>query len=89
MFYVAGSSNKKDAVKEEIKEMVLSGRIADNITGFKYALKQKCMPNVLSEVIKELESKNKLRRIGAKSYTSTDIHKIKVGSKDYYKIELL
>lgn len=89
LFYVAGNSNKKDAVKKEIKEMVLSGRIADNITGFKYALKQKCMPNVLSEVIKELESKNKLRRIGAKSYTSTDIHKIKVGSKDYYKIELL
>lgn len=89
LFYVAGNSNKKDAVKEEIKKMVLSGLIIDNITGFKYALKQKCMPNVLSDVIKELESKNKVRRIGAKSYTSTDIHKIKVGSKDYYKIELL
>lgn len=89
LFYVVGNSNKKDTVNEEIKKMVLSGHITDNITGFKYALKQKCMPNVLSEVIKELESKNKVKRIGAKSYTSTDIHKIKVGGKDYYKIELL
>lgn len=89
LFYTAGNSNKKDAVREEISNLVLSGQIADNIAGLRYALKQKCMPNLFSEVIKDLESKKRVKRIGSKSYTSTDIHKIKVDSKDYYRLELL
>lgn len=82
-------SNKISNIKDDIQNKIYSGKIKDNISGLKYALKKRCLPKVFSEVVKELEKMNILKRIGAKSYTSSNIHKIKVDSKDYYKLEII
>lgn len=82
-------SNKIAQVKDNLKKDIRSGVITDNAQGLKSALKQRCMPVVFSEAIKELEKAKVINRVGAKSYSSVGIHKIKPESKDYYKIELL
>jgi len=84
LFYTGETTNKKDKVKNEIKEKILSGKILDNIQGLKYALKKRCLPDVFISVIQELEE-NKL--IGCHPKTnrqSTNIHKA-----DLYHIEVI
>jgi three-Cys-motif partner protein len=81
--------NKISQVKDRLKNDIRNGVITDNAQGLKSALKQRCLPNVFTEAVKELEKANAIRRVGAKSYSSVTIHKIKPDSKDYYKIEVL
>lgn len=80
--------NKIAEVKNELKKQIKDGKIKDNIGGLKYALKKRCLPKIFTEVVKELEKNNEIKRVGARNYTSTNIHKIKTDSKDYYKIEI-
>jgi hypothetical protein len=81
--------NKITQVKDNLKKDICAGIITDNAQGLKSALKQRCMPIVFTDVVKELEKDKIIKRIGAKNYSSVSIHKIKPDSKDYYKIELL
>jgi len=81
--------NKIANFKEDLINQIKNGEIKDNISGLKYALKRRCLPKVFTEVVKDLEKKNVLKRTGSKSYTSSNIHKIKNGSKDYYEIEII
>lgn len=81
--------NKIAKVKDDLKRDIRTCVITDNAQGLKSALKQRCQPHVFTDAVKELEKANTIRRIGTKSYSSVSIHKIKPGSKDYYKIEVL
>ena len=77
LFYDPLSSNKKDRVKKNIKNHILSGKIIDNISGLKFALQQGCEPVLFTEVVKELEKKKKIERYGELNYSSTNISKAK------------
>lgn len=81
--------NKIQTVKYRLTKDVLSGDITNNSEGLKRALKYRCMPKIFTEVIKQLEKSNKIRRVGSKSNKATDIHRIKDGGNDYYTIEVL
>ena len=84
LFYTGETTNKKDKVKCKIKEKVLAREISDNIQGLKYALKNRCLPDVFVSVIQELE-KNKLITCHPKiNRQSTNIHKA-----DLYHIEVI
>ena len=87
LFYEITEPNKIHKVKECLKKEIVNDQIMDNIQGLKRALKLRCEPKVFTEVIKELEKENKIERIGSKSYTSVNIHRIKANGKDYYSIK--
>lgn len=87
LFYEITEPNKIHKVKECLKKEIVNDQITDNIQGLKRALKLRCEPKVFTEVIKELEKENKIERIGSKSYTSVNIHRIKANGKDYYSIK--
>lgn len=72
---------KKDSLSNEIKQLILSGEISDNITGLKYAMKNGCEPSLFTEVVKKMEKEKLIERSGTKKYTSTNIHKA-----DFYQI---
>lgn len=77
LFYNKNESVKKQEIKTDIQAKILSGKISDNISGLKYALKNGCLPKLFTDVVKKLESEQKIKREGDLNYSSTDIHKIK------------
>ncbi len=87
LFEQLGENVKKDTVSDEIKRLILSGEISDNISGLKYAMYKGCEPKLFTEVVKELENVKKIERNGDKRYSSTNIHRL-IG-KNEYKIQRL
>ncbi|MDR2409200.1 MAG: three-Cys-motif partner protein TcmP [Bacteroidales bacterium] len=84
LFYTGETSNKKERVKVEIKNKIFSREIKKNIDGLKYALKNRCLPEIYVSVIQELE-KNKMIKCSPKiNRQSTNIHRA-----DIYQIEVL
>lgn len=81
-------TNKVEDLKRDLRKLIKEGTIKDNISGLKYALKKRCLPIFFTELIKQLEKEEKIERIGGKSYISSNIHKIKQNSKDYYQIKI-
>ena len=77
LFHCPENNIKKNAVKDELKRLILLGKIKDNITGLKLAMEKGCEPKVFVEVIKELEKENRISFIGKKNYSSTNIHRVK------------
>jgi len=77
LFASLGENIKKDTVKNEIKSLILSGKIKDNITGLKYALSKGCEPKLFTEVIQSLKEKNEIEIEGSFNKQSTNIHRIK------------
>ena len=84
LFHNPQTSNKREEIKDKIKAKLLSGEITDNITGFKYTLSELCQPIIFTEVVKELEKKELIKRTGDLNYQSVNIHDCKK-----YKIETL
>jgi three-Cys-motif partner protein len=72
-----GENVKKDTVKKEIKELILSEEIKDNKTGLKYVLIRGCEPKLFTEVVQNLINKKAIEIIGKFNKQSTSIHKIK------------
>ncbi len=77
IFYNSENNVKKELVSEEIKKLVLSGEISDNISGLKYCLQKGCKPDLFTEVIKQLEKEKKIERFGYVNNQSSAIHKAK------------
>ncbi|MBN1463367.1 MAG: three-Cys-motif partner protein TcmP [Paludibacteraceae bacterium] len=77
LFHDVNETYKKQKVKEEIKQAIISKQITDNISGLKMVLKKRCLPELFTVVIKELEKQGIVKRIGAVNNSSTNIHKIK------------
>ena len=78
LFYNSESNVKKDIVSKEIKQLILSGEISDNITGLKYAMHKGCEPKLFTETVKLLEENNLIERFGELNYQSSNVHKAKV-----------
>ncbi|MEI6697336.1 MAG: three-Cys-motif partner protein TcmP [Bacteroidota bacterium] len=81
LFEGLGENVKKDSIKKEIKALILSGKISDNITGLKFAMLKGCEPKLFTEVVQKLEKDKLIERFGDINYQSSNIHKIK---KSYY-----
>jgi three-Cys-motif partner protein len=77
LFYNENKTVKKQAVETDIQNKILTGEISDNKSGLKYALRNGCMPELFTLVVKRLESKKKITRTGELNYSSTNIHKVK------------
>ncbi len=75
LFYQDGSPVKKEAMIQDIKEQLLSGKIKDNLAGFKYTVSKGCEPKLFTQVIKELELKQQIVREGEVNNISTNIHR--------------
>jgi hypothetical protein len=75
LFHATEETNKKQKIKKDIREKILSGQIADNIIGLKYALKNRCLPELFTMTVKELEKEKLITRSGELNYSSTNIHK--------------
>jgi three-Cys-motif partner protein len=84
LLYDKDNTIKKQNIKDEIKHKILTGDIADNITGLKFALKNGCLPELFTIVIKELEKEKRIARTGDINYSSTVIHRVRK-----YNISLL
>lgn len=78
LFFDEDKKVKVDRIKEEIRKMILHCEITDNISGLKYALKNNCLPIIFIDVVRELEKRNMIKRVGIDiNYAATKIHKIK------------
>ena len=84
LFYTETETVKKQTMETDIKNRILSKEISDNISGMKYALKNGCLPELFTSVVKKLEAEKKIFRTGEPNYSSTNIHNAK-----QYKISLL
>jgi three-Cys-motif partner protein len=84
LFAALGENVKKDKIRKEIEEKILSGTIKDNIRGLKYAMYRGCEPKLFIEVVKKLEKEGKVLRLGDVNGQSANIHKTKK-----YQIERL
>jgi len=76
LFFQEDHSVKKDELTKEIREKILSGEITNNKIGLKYTLNKGCLPQVFTNVVKELEKKGLIKRTGTLNYRSTNIHKV-------------
>lgn len=77
LFYTETDTVKKQKIESDIQHKILSKEITDNISGFKYVLKNGYLPELFTVVVKELESNNLISRTGELNYSSTNIHKVK------------
>ncbi|MDR2652171.1 MAG: three-Cys-motif partner protein TcmP [Prevotellaceae bacterium] len=84
LFYNENETVKKQIVESDIQSKILTRKISDNISGFKYALKNGCLPKLFTLVVKKLEAEKKIIRTGELNYASTDIHDVK-----QYKITVI
>jgi three-Cys-motif partner protein len=76
LFYTGETTNKKQRVKDEIKKKILSGEITNNKDGLKYALKNRCLPEVYISAIQELEKDNRVKCSPKFNKQATNIHKV-------------
>lgn len=77
LFGALGENVKKDSVKKDIINLILSSKIKDNISGLKYTMRQGCEPKLFTEIVIELELNKKIERIGNVNNSATNIHKAK------------
>lgn len=78
LFFHPESNVKKDIVSKEIKSLILSGEISNNIFGLKYAMLNGCEPKLFTEVVHELEKEKLIKRFGEVNNQSSSIHRAKV-----------
>jgi len=77
LFHNSDNPFKKELIRNELEEKIISEEIQDNISGFKYAMHKGCEPNIFTEVVKKMEKEEKIERFGELNYSSTRIHNVK------------
>ncbi len=78
LFEQLGENVKKDNIFNKIKQLILSGKITDNITGLKYAMYNGCEPKLFTDVVQKLEKEKLIERFGEVNNQSSNIHKAHV-----------
>lgn len=78
LFEQLGENVKKDTVSKEIKKLILSGEIHNNISGLKFAMLNGCEPRLFTEVVQKMEKENLIERSGDVNNQSSNIHRAKV-----------
>ncbi len=78
LFYHPESNIKKETISSEIKQLILSGQIIDNVSGLKLAMHKGCEPILFTQVVQQLEKEKLIERYGNVNNQSSIIHKAKV-----------
>jgi three-Cys-motif partner protein len=78
LFFHPENNVKKDTISKEIKRLLLSGEISDNISGLKYTMRNGCEPKLFTAVVKELEKEKMIERYGEVNDQSSSIHRAKI-----------
>ena len=84
LFYNLEQTEKKQRVRQELRNAILNGTIKNNIDGLKKSLSLGCEPKLFIEVINDLKKEKKVSIMGVFNKRSTNIHKI-----EEYQIKLL
>ncbi|MDR1524908.1 MAG: three-Cys-motif partner protein TcmP [Tannerella sp.] len=84
LFYSEENTNKKEEVKAKIIQNIFNGIIKDNKTGLKFALKERCLPKLFTDIVQELNKDGIIRCFPKLNRQSTNIHKV-----DLYQIEVV
>jgi len=77
LFYNEMETVKRQTMESDVRNKILSKSIVDNVNGLKYVLKNGCLPELFTAVVKKMESEKLITRIGDLNYSSTNIHKVK------------
>jgi three-Cys-motif partner protein len=83
LFYDEKHTNKKEIVREKIKQNILNGNISNNRAGLKFALKERCLPNLFLDVVTELEKSGQIICSPKSNKQTTGIHNV-----DLYQIKV-
>lgn len=78
LFFHPENNIKKESVSKEIKQLILSGEITNNISGLKFAMHKGCLPLLFTSVVQQLEKDKLIDRYGEVNNQSSTIHKAKV-----------
>lgn len=78
LFFYPENNIKKNTVSKEIERLILLGKIADNITGLKFAMQNGCEPKLFTEVARKLEKEKMIERYGDINNKSSNIHRAKI-----------
>jgi len=83
MFYTTDETNKKEEIRNLLKTEILSGKIADNISGLKFVLNKGGQTTIYLDVIDILIKAKRITIVGKKNRQITGIHNI-----DEYNIKI-
>ncbi len=75
LFYDEGHTEKKVQIREELRSAILSGEIADNISGLKRTLVLGGLPELFVREVTSLEKDGAIKRIGKVNNSASRIHK--------------
>jgi three-Cys-motif partner protein len=78
LFFHPENNVKKEIVSNELKQLILSGKITNNINGLKLAMHKGCEPILFTRVIQQLEKEKLIERYGDVNNKSSTIHKAKI-----------
>jgi three-Cys-motif partner protein len=78
LFFHPENNVKKETVSKEIKQLILSGKISNNIDGLKLAMHKGCEPILFTKVVQKLEKEQLIKRYGEVNNQSSTIHRAKV-----------
>jgi len=84
LFFDENSTAKKNQIREDIRNKIISSEIKDNISGLKYTIKKGGLAELYIEVIEELKKSNKVNIIGKFNRQASNIHNAKL-----YNIEVI
>ena len=84
LFYDPINTAKKLRIKEELSQLILSGKIKSNVEGLKWVLSHGCEPKLFVEVVSSLVTQKKVAIQGKFNRQSSNIHRVKE-----YNIEIL
>jgi three-Cys-motif partner protein len=76
LFYDEKHTNKKEIVREKIKQNILNGNISNNRAGLEFALKERCLPDLFVDVVTELEKAGLITCFPKSNRQATNIHKV-------------
>ncbi len=77
LYYHSETNVKKEIVSDEIKQLILSGKISNNISGLKFVMQKGCEPRLFTEVIQKLTREKLIDRLGNTNNQSSNIHRAK------------
>ena len=84
LFYNPDNSNKKETIKQEVRQQIINGKITNNKNGMKFVLSLGGQPTLFLEVVSDLKNKHLITIEGKFNQQVTSIHKL-----DEYNIRVL
>jgi hypothetical protein len=75
LFFTGETTKKKELIKNEIRNGILSGTIKTNTEGLRFALKKRCLPDLFVDVVQEMEKEQLISCLPKFNRQASSIHK--------------